>query len=225
MPKSDPDMTFLDAVASTSNVADQEMCGNSNVGESGAESVPRPYQIILFHDGEAFKAEVSELPCCSGRGASYAEALYMAEKAIVACVKKLAHAPLPPPLQSHIASTSVLEAFNRLISSPKRKPTTSRAFSSVKIRLTKKFGTLSNRELAACIGLVARDAPVMLSCAVSGRGTRVVRCAIAVALDQMPSALWPDRSASVRKADDVAYHALRADLLKMNGVVLPNAAL
>ena len=75
--------------------------------------------------------------------------------------------------------------------------------------LQHRYGLLSNRELASRIGLLGADAPVMLSSALSGHGTRHVRCAIALALDALPSQLWPHRRPEIQEADDKCYTEIR----------------
>jgi len=76
--------------------------------------------------------------------------------------------------------------------------------------LVQKFGKMSNREMAGRIGLSGRDAPTMLSAAASGKGTRKARCAIAMALNEAPSRLWPHRPPAICDDDDSLYLALRA---------------
>ncbi|PWF41311.1 hypothetical protein C7C56_024785 [Massilia glaciei] len=91
---------------------------------------------------------------------------------------------------------------------PCRRPLKRRHVSAAKALLLEKYGNLSNREIAARIGVVERDAPTMLSMALSGRGSRRVRCAIAVALGDLPSRLWPDRPPKFMADDDAQFNEL-----------------
>jgi predicted RNase H-like HicB family nuclease len=156
------------------------------------------YQIHIYHDGEAYVANVPELPRCSGRGQSYVEALQDAEQAISTSLAGIEKAGKIPP--APIVVTNELQKFCKtkrgMTGAGKQKTATVRA------RLQQKFGMLSNRELAARIGIVAADAPVILSTALSGNGARHARCAIAIALDELPSMLWPFRPEKLMKADD-----------------------
>lgn len=158
------------------------------------------YQIHIYYDGDAYTANVPELPKCKGRGQSHAEALHNAEYAINVCMEeiRLAGRVPPPP----ITISADLQKFCRI---KRTAGSDGNPHASIKARLQQKFGILSNRELAARIGIVAADAPVMLSTALSGNGTRHVRCAIAIALDELPSTLWPLRPAGVIKGDDECF--------------------
>jgi predicted RNase H-like HicB family nuclease/lambda repressor-like predicted transcriptional regulator len=158
------------------------------------------YQIHIYYDGEAYIANVPELPKCKGRGNSYAEALHHAQFAISLCVEELKLAGKLPP--EPIAVSAELQQFCR---SKRYASTTNNPHSTIKTKLQEKFGILSNRELAARIGVIATDAPVMLSTALSGSGTRHVRCAIAIALGELPSELWPSRPAGLMEGDDECY--------------------
>lgn len=167
------------------------------------------YQIHIYHDGEAYVANVPELPKCSGRGQSYAEALQNAEQAISVClagIEKTGNAAPAP-----IVVTNDLQKFCKtkrgVTSTGKQKTAT------VRSRLQQKFGMLSNRELAARIGIVAADAPVILSTALSGNGARHARCAIAIALNELPSTLWPSRPEKLMKADDECFLLVKSDLM------------
>lgn len=157
------------------------------------------YQIHIYFDGEAYIANVPELPHCRGRGQTYAEALQHAQYAMSLCLEeiKLAGKVAPTP----IAVSTALQKFCRT----KRQASAGNAHSNIKAKLQEKFGILSNRELAARLGVIAADAPIMLSNALSGNGTRHVRCAIAIALGELPSSLWPSRPAALLKGDDECF--------------------
>lgn len=154
------------------------------------------YRILISHVGDAFAAEVVELPFCRGYGDSYAEALAAAEYLL----NRLLQQDL-----GHIGGNRFASIAQACLA---RKPSDRRVFSPVKIRLVEKFGLLSNRELAAHIGIVGRDAPSKLARAIGGSGAREVRCAIAGALSDLPSRLWPDRSLKVSLDDDEAVSRL-----------------
>lgn len=180
---------------------------------AGSRTLP-PYQILLYYNGDAYIAQVPELPGCHAQGQSYAHALHCAQEAIADWARDAIRSgrPLPSPA----APSAILKALARLTPEKCKHRAEQRRISPVKLRLHQKFGKLSNRELAARIGIVARDAPVMLSSAAGGGGTQLVRCAIALALDQLPSGLWPERSPYLRKADDAACRALQ--LARSNGI-------
>jgi predicted RNase H-like HicB family nuclease len=154
------------------------------------------YRIHLHHDGKRYVADVPELPGCQGSGKTYGEALQAAESAIAVRIQSPLGIPAMQP-----TSRSQLRAVL-----PGR-PVAARKHGPVKIRLVEKYGNLSNRQLAAEIGLFARDAPVMLSAALGGNGTRQVRCAIAIALNELPSILWPNLPSLTKAADDKIYIA------------------
>lgn len=158
------------------------------------------YQIHIYFDGEAYVANVPELPHCKGRGKSYADALHNAQYAISLCVEEFKLAGKAPP--TPIAISTELQKFCR---TKRHEAGSSSQQSRVKTKLQQKFGILSNRELAARVGVIAADAPVMLSTALSGNGTRHVRCAIALALNELPSQLWPSRPARLMRGDDECY--------------------
>ncbi|MGV3743104.1 MAG: type II toxin-antitoxin system HicB family antitoxin [Burkholderiaceae bacterium] len=158
------------------------------------------YQIHIYFDGEAYVANVPELPHCKGRGKTYADALSSAQYAISLCIEEFKLAGKLPP--EPIAISTELQKFcrNNRHSAPGKNH-----HSAIKEKLQRKFGILSNRELAARIGVIAADAPVMLSTALSGNGTRHVRCAIAIALGECPSNLWPSRPAGLVQGDDECF--------------------
>lgn len=157
------------------------------------------YQIHIYFDGEAYVANVPELPNCKGRGQTYADALQHAQYAISLCIEEIKLAGKIPP--APISVSAELQKFCRT----KRPASVGNPHSAIKAKLQEKFGILSNRELAARLGVLAADAPVMLSTALSGKGTRHVRCAIAIALDELPSTLWPGRPAALLKTDDECF--------------------
>lgn len=151
--------------------------------------------ILLSHDGVRFVAQVVSDPGCLGYGQTYCEALKDAET-------QLAHQRSQQPSVGNIAEEPDAE--------PQRRVQVRSYVPEVKALLFQRYGRVSNRQLAAHIGLVERDAPVMLSSAFSGHGTRRVRVAIAVALAVEPSQLWPDRAVTIMQSDDVLYQERRA---------------
>lgn len=159
------------------------------------------YRIHLYHDGNQYVAEVPELPGCQGVGTTYAKALQAAENAIAARISSPAGnlGSMPP---SFFQMNAILS--KRTVAARKHGP--------VKGRLIEKYGDVSNRELAAKIGLFTRDAPAMLSGALGGHGSRRVRCIIAVALDELPSKLWPELPNLTTAADDRLYIAVKENL-------------
>jgi hypothetical protein len=74
-------------------------------------------------------------------------------------------------------------------------------------RLVQQYGQKSNSELAEAIGFINEHKidSSTFSNALAGRGSRFARCAIAMALKEQPSMLWPSLSLKVRIADDEAY--------------------
>lgn len=74
-------------------------------------------------------------------------------------------------------------------------------------RLIEKYGQKNNQELAEAIGFVGEHkvSGSTFSNALSGRGSRFVRCAIAMALGEQPSMLWQFLSLKVRIDDDEMY--------------------
>jgi predicted RNase H-like HicB family nuclease len=167
----------------------------------------RPYKIVLYHDGDTCKAAVPELPGCVASGENYLDALLRVQWAMSAWI---AEASQPgSKVQMSTVPKKLLSTLRCFSPSSKRKSRSTRRCSPIKRRLIEKFGELSNRELAACIGIAAVDSPIMLSSAAAGNGTRKVRCAIAVALNEPPSALWPRRPIALCTADDAAFYSLR----------------
>lgn len=157
--------------------------------------IDEPYRILLSHDGRDFIAQVLELPACHGRGPTYAAALSNVQQAISARIGD--------------SGGRDVNGHDRALSTAKtRKPPHRRHVAPVKARLFEQFGLLSNRDLAARIGLVARDAPVMLANALGGRGSRGVRCMIALTLGELPSEIWPDRASGINHDDDDEYRRL-----------------
>ncbi|WP_076592129.1 type II toxin-antitoxin system HicB family antitoxin [Herminiimonas arsenitoxidans] len=165
------------------------------------------YKIFLYHDGDAFVANVPELPACSANGATYAEALERVQQAISDWIGDAEKAGVPPP--PLVKPAVLLQVLNNCTHKPGVLTSGFRNRTPVRALLIKKFGRRSNRELAACIGIFGKDAPIMLSGAASGSGTRKVRCAIALALGKSPSQLWPDISSRIRQGDDHEYNLLK----------------
>lgn len=160
------------------------------------------YRIHLYHDGKRYVAEVPELPGCKGLGRTYADALQAAECAIASRISS-------PKDELQRLPTSLSQAR---AATPMR-AVAARKHGAVKSRLIEKYGALSNRQLAAEVGLFERDAPGMLSKALGGRnGSRRVRCAIAIALDELPSKLWPNLPSLTKVSDDRMYIAVKAHL-------------
>jgi predicted RNase H-like HicB family nuclease/lambda repressor-like predicted transcriptional regulator len=154
----------------------------------------------LHHDGDAYVAEVPELPGCRGTGACPAAALQAAQGAIAAWLQRAARAGTAAPALQ--APADLARSIRERLAAIHPEPKHIQRMSPVKLLLVKKFGKMSNRELAGRIGLTGRDAPTMLSAAASGKGTRKARCAIALALGVLPSRLWPDRQAAIYQDDD-----------------------
>lgn len=180
------------------------------------------YRILLHHDGRAYVAEVPELSACKGMGASPVAALQAAQEAIAAWLQRAARSGAEPPALLAPADLARTVRDRLAANMPEQKHVL--RMSPVKLLLVKKFGKMSNRELAGRIGLVGRDAPTMLSAAASGKGTRKARCAIAHALEQLPSRLWPDRPAAICQDDDDMFcHARKTALAPSE--LLPYASL
>lgn len=158
------------------------------------------YKIVLYHDGHSCVAELPELPGCVARGEDYFEVLTRIQQNMSRWIAGR-------PEQGPAAPKKILNTLNCLSPLPKQQPRTGHRSMPIKIRLIDKFGRRSNRELAACIGIVSADAPIMLSSAMAGNGTRKVRCAIAMALDEAPSKLWPARDPNLNRSDDIFYHS------------------
>jgi predicted RNase H-like HicB family nuclease len=176
--------------------------------EACAPASPQPaYRIVLYHDGEACRAEVPELPGCMATGPNFPNVLKSVRKAISNWIEGELQSGSSA---SHaVAAQKVLATLHCFSQLSKGKARSGRLLSPVKARLIEKFGNRSNRALAECIGVIAADAPIMLSAAMAGNGTRKVRCAIAVALNEPPSRLWPDRSADMNRLDDALYYSLK----------------
>lgn len=157
------------------------------------------HSIHLYFDNGRYIAVVPDQPHFRAGGASYAEALGRLES-------QLQRAACGLPFDaSH-------DAGNRCRSS------------AIKARLIARFGRMSNRQLAARIGIVAPDAPVMLSSALGGRGSRQVRCAIALALGELPSMLWPDSSSRIRAMDDSFFLDARRTMGEPSSPAIEQAA-
>ncbi len=171
----------------------------------------RPYKIVLYHDGDTCKAAVPDLPGCVASGENYVDALLCIQRAMsdwIAEASQPGSTVQMSMMPEKILSTLHCFSSHSLSPGAKQKPRSTRRISPVKRRLIEKFGALSNRQLAARIGIVAADSPIMLSSALAGNGTRKVRCAIAAALDEAPSRLWPERSFELRAADDAVFYSL-----------------
>lgn len=149
------------------------------------------YQIHLYHDGTQYVAAVPELDGCAGSGPSYAEALASAEQAIAAWVSEAVSKGETPPAP---ATSFVLRPV---------KPQTSQATPTMR-RLHRQFGNLSNRQLAEKLGLPDVGASA-IAAAAAGQGARAVRIALAVALGDCPSRLWPRLSPTKLARDDAAF--------------------
>lgn len=78
--------------------------------------------------------------------------------------------------------------------------------------LIDKFGHLTNAGYCDAVGLIDDPARNSFGLSFSGRGLRRHRVAIAVALNQLPSILWPGRSISTLAADDAAFVAERVEV-------------
>lgn len=186
---------------------------DSSKNHSCAHNIAKqfPYKIFLYHDGNVFIAKVPELPACTADGATYSEALERVQQAIAAWIVDAQKAGVtPPPL---VKPGVLLKVLNNCTHQPSVSAAASIRSTPVRTLLIKKFGRRSNRELAACIGIFGKDAPIMLSGAASGSGTRKVRCAIALALGRSPSQLWPSLS-RIRQGDDFEYNLLKHSDLK-----------
>ncbi|WP_206732408.1 hypothetical protein [Janthinobacterium sp. 17J80-10] len=179
--------------------------GSAASGAAGTTSAYPAYRIFLHHDGQAYVAEVPEFPACRGSGTSPASALAAAQGAIAAWLDR---SVAPPPLMS---ASDLAQTIRDLLNIPAVAPKHGPRMSPVKQLLVKKFGKMSNREMATRIGLSGRDAPTMLSAAASGKGTRKARCAIALALNELPSCLWPNRQPAICQDDDSLYVSLHAN--------------
>jgi hypothetical protein len=166
------------------------------------------YKIHLSYDGKRYVADVPELPGCQGLGRTYGEALQAAESAIAVRIRN--------PSGEFPELPTSLSQMRAVLPS---RPVVARKHGPVMSRLVEKYGDLSNRQLAGKIGLFARDAPVMLSSASGGNGTRKVRCAIAIALNELPSKLWPELPAHTKEGDDQLYLEAKARVVASNAVL------
>lgn len=151
------------------------------------------YQIHLYHDGVQYVAAVPELDGCAGRGGSYAEALAEAERAMSVW---LATAQTEGRTAPEPGASLVLRP-----APPSRGPA-----APVMRRLQRLYGNLSNRQLVDKLGLVDVT-PSGFSAGAAGSGARAVRIAIALALGDCPSRLWPGRRAAIQGRDDDAFFA------------------
>lgn len=148
------------------------------------------YQIYLYFDGSQYVANVPELDGCSGTGQSYAEALSSAEKAMATWVFDAINTGRNPPEPS---KDFVLKPPSKLIGKNASTP--------IMRRLHQKYGNLTNRQLMEKIGIEGVS-PSTFSGSAAGHGKRWVRCAIAIALEELPSTLWPHLSKTTRDRDD-----------------------
>lgn len=152
------------------------------------------YQIHLFFNGAEYVADVPELTGCQGTGATYAEALASAETAISAWVFDAINdgRRVPAPAKDFVLR-------------PHTKPPVDGPGAAVTLRLHRKYGNLNNRQLAEKIGM--RDVNLgVFTGSIAGAGSRDVRCAIAVALGEKPSTLWPGRSQTSADRDDIQFN-------------------
>lgn len=156
------------------------------------------YQIHIYFDGTTYVANVPELVGCVGYGQSYVEAVKNAEVAITEWIFEAINSGNIPP-----------EPAEHFVLRPSTRPVGKSMASPVMLRLHRKFGNLSNRELSIKMGLTGKDAiiPSAFACAAAGKGARPVRCKIAISLAELPSILWPFLSEKIRRADDDAYLA------------------
>lgn len=168
-----------------------------------------PYRILIYHTGQSFVAEVLELPGCKAQGDSYEHALEGAKQAISDYVSRaLSSGQLPPQL---FTRQEMLKAIRTCVTTQVFQPLNRRKFTPIRARLAAIHGNLSNRELAARIGVYGNDASSALSSASTGKGTRKIRCAIALCLETPPSQLWPHRSSAMRDEDDAMYFWLKTN--------------
>lgn len=179
--------------------------GSAITGSVDAAAAHPVYRILLHHNGQAYAADVPELRGCSGSGSSPTAALMAAQEAIAEWLRR--SGAVAPPL---MAPSDLAGRVKDLLSAPAAATKHGPRISPVKQLLVQKFGKMSNREMAGRIGLSGRDAPTMLSAAASGKGTRKARCAIAMALTEAPSRLWPHRPMAICEDDDSLYLALLA---------------
>lgn len=150
------------------------------------------YQIHIYHDGTRYVASVPELEECSGIGQSYAEALASVEQAITAWVFEAINTgrKLPEPAKDFVLR-------------PPTKPLGNGHAASIMRRLYQKFGNLNNRQIMRKMDIEGVS-PTAFAGAAAGQGSRRVRCAIAIALGEIPSNLWPHLSVITRERDDLS---------------------
>ncbi|WP_367848756.1 hypothetical protein [Rhodoferax sp. WC2427] len=76
--------------------------------------------------------------------------------------------------------------------------------------LLDKYGEKTNRQLAEAIGLTDSHAvsASTFSNALAGKGSRFVRCVIALGLEEFPSKIWPHLSEKILRNDDEVYFSL-----------------
>lgn len=154
------------------------------------------YQMHIYFDGTTYVANVPELVGCAGYGQNYIAAVKNAEAAITGWVFDAINSGKIPP-----------EPAKDFVLHPPTRPIGKGMAAPVMLRLHRKYGNLSNREISKAIGLVEQYAvtPTAFASAAAGKGARVVRCAIALALDELPSVLWPFLTEKTRQADDDLY--------------------
>lgn len=158
------------------------------------------YQMHLYFDDTRYVAEVPELSNCKGFGESYLEAVKNAEIAISEWICLTLNSGESPP---EPATDFVWQPKpDRL----KRSPT-----NGVIVQLHKKYGNLSNRDLAAKMGLQHVN-PSTFAGATVGKGSRVARCTIAYYLGEPPSKIWPDMTLTIKQRDDEVYFGTIAEL-------------
>lgn len=176
--------------------------GHARTGSS-SDNMPTTIEpsskLVLYRDGQSCIATVPELPGCVVRGTDYFDALKRLQQALRDCSNGLQ----PDPSEKK----KILDTLDGFLPRSNPGSCNTRRSLPIKSRLIEKFGARSNRELAACIGIICADAPIMLSAAMAGNGTRKVRCAIAIALSQAPSSLWPARAPDLSRSDDDFYHS------------------
>lgn len=154
------------------------------------------FQVHIRHDGKQYMASVPELEGCYGVGDSYAQALAAVEQAMASWVFEAINAgrTVPVPTQDFVWRPSG------------RKLVHGRA-TNVMQRIRSKYGNLCNRELASKLGLPSEIEPSGVSAAAAGQGARAVRVALALAVGDRPSRLWPSRSITINQRDDAAFYA------------------
>lgn len=148
------------------------------------------YQLYFHHDGNKFIATVQELEGCYGAGKSYAEALANVEKAIEKWLVNAAE-----------QGQKIPEPANDFVLRQPTKPIANGHAAPIMRELRLKYGNLNNRQLMEKMG-IENVSPSSFSGATAGCGARWVRCAIAIALNKMPSELWPHISSTTLMRDD-----------------------